>query len=94
MLSNLSQTIFSNFLLKNNEKYVIFLYFIFRFRFKLLKDEDRENLKKFQYKGSDNSYAYKYIHSPLADYLVTFLPKWVAYIFIIFLDQMSYYLLF
>lgn len=38
-----------------------------------------ENVKRYQHRGSDNSFMYRYFCSPLAETLVqNFVPKWVA----------------
>ena len=36
------------------------------------------NLLEYKYSGSDSSYFYKYVHSPLAEFIVARLPRWLA----------------
>ena len=44
--------------------------------------EGRDNLKHYQYAGSDLSYIYKYFCSPLAQWCVDHLtPTWLAYVY-------------
>ena len=43
-----------------------------------LQKENKVALDNYKYQGGDNGISYKYIHSPLADKLVSFLPKTVA----------------
>ena len=41
-------------------------------------DEDRENLNRYQYRGTDNGFTYKYFYNPLCNYLVEKLPETLA----------------
>ena len=43
-----------------------------------ISDVGRKNLRGYVYRGSDQSLTYKYIISPLAEFLVQFIPMWVA----------------
>lgn len=43
-----------------------------------LEEENKAALHNYQYKGGDNGISYKYFHSPLAEFLVKFVPRWVA----------------
>ncbi|CAE8734391.1 unnamed protein product, partial [Polarella glacialis] len=40
--------------------------------------QGRQNLPKYHYSGSDNSYLYRLVCSPLAEMLVQSTPQWVA----------------
>jgi ethanolaminephosphotransferase len=49
------------------------------FKKNFLSEEAEVNLPNYKYKGSDNSYLYKYIFSPIAQSLVDkVLPTWLA----------------
>eukprot|EP01006_Ploeotia_vitrea_P038287 TRINITY_DN66224_c8_g3_i2.p1 TRINITY_DN66224_c8_g3~~TRINITY_DN66224_c8_g3_i2.p1 ORF type:complete len:462 (+),score=36.17 TRINITY_DN66224_c8_g3_i2:82-1386(+) len=37
-----------------------------------------ENLKKYKYAGEDRSYIYRYLLTPMNNWLVTFFPPWLA----------------
>lgn len=43
-----------------------------------ITDQGEETLKHFTYKGGSVGLSYKYIWSPLAEYLVRFIPIWWA----------------
>ena len=43
-----------------------------------LSDVGKGNLHKYIYTGKDLSYSYNYVLSPFAEYLVKFIPLWVA----------------
>ena len=43
-----------------------------------LSAEGKRNLHKYVYTGKDLSYSYNYVLSPIAEYLVQFIPLWVA----------------
>ena len=45
-----------------------------------IQEDWKENIKNFKYRGRDNSIFYNNIGSPLCDYIVTLLPKTMAYI--------------
>ena len=45
-----------------------------------ISKEGGENLKKFIYKGGDKSLSYNYFWSPLCNWIVNYLPLWLAYI--------------
>ena len=40
--------------------------------------EAAKNLHKYKYRASDNSLIYNYILSPLAAWLVTFVPPYIS----------------
>lgn len=42
------------------------------------EEEWKENIRKYKYKGTDNSIFYVYVVSPLCNYLVELLPTWLA----------------
>jgi hypothetical protein len=44
-----------------------------------IPEEWKENIRRYKYKGSDNSIFYRLCTSPLCDYIVQFIPKTVAY---------------
>ena len=37
-----------------------------------------DNIRNYKYRSADSSISYKYIISPLCNYLVNFFPKWIA----------------
>lgn len=39
---------------------------------------DHHCLKEFKYTGGSDSLSYKYLWSPLAEYLLKFIPNWMA----------------
>lgn len=43
-----------------------------------IKDEWKENLKNYKYNSTDKSLLYVHITSPLCNYLVKFIPDYVA----------------
>lgn len=46
---------------------------------KYISKEGEKNLKTFNYAGDDPSYLYKYVNSPLAQFIVDhFTPRWLA----------------
>ena len=44
---------------------------------KYIEDQYIQNLKKYKYKGKDNSIYYEYIISPICDKITSYLPKWL-----------------
>jgi hypothetical protein len=52
---------------------------IWNLRAPYISQEGAAKLKGFNYHGTDNSYVYRYIWSPLAEWATGFLPPWVAY---------------
>jgi len=48
----------------------------------ILTDYGEQSIRKYQYKGGDASYIYKYITGKLAQYVVDYVyPAWLAYIY-------------
>jgi hypothetical protein len=47
---------------------------------KYITPEGRVNVLQYKYRGTDHSYIYKYIGSPLAEFCVKLTPTWVAYV--------------
>lgn len=45
---------------------------------KYVTQEGSEKLLTYQYHGSDNSLIYKHVLTPMNDFLVDFLPLWLA----------------
>ena len=43
-----------------------------------LSEQGRRNLHTYQYKGSDNSLIYKFVLTPLNNFLIPFFPLWMA----------------
>jgi len=43
-------------------------------------EEGGRNAKNYKYAGQDLSLIYKYFASPFAAFLVTLLPRWLAYV--------------
>ena len=43
-----------------------------------ISKEHYDNIRNYKYRSADSSISYKYIISPLCNYLVNFFPKWVA----------------
>ena len=48
-----------------------------------ITEEATRKLKEYKYVYTDDSMFYKYFWSPLAEYITTFTPDWVAYTYII-----------
>ena len=46
--------------------------------FSYISDSGRKRLPQYAYKGKDRSLFYAYVSSPACDWLVEFIPKWVA----------------
>lgn len=46
--------------------------------FTYISDAGKKNLHKYKYNGCDESFTYKYFLSPIARYLVGYVPMWVA----------------
>lgn len=43
-----------------------------------LSKENKVALDNYKYQGGDNGISYKYLHSPLAEFLASKLPKTIA----------------
>ena len=52
--------------------------FIFSCTKPYIPKERFSSIRSYKYKSSDSSISYKYFMSPLCDYLVNFLPTWLA----------------
>ena len=52
---------------------------VWNLRAPYISEQGAGKLKEFQYHGTDASYVYKYVWSPLAEWANSFLPLWIAY---------------
>jgi hypothetical protein len=43
-----------------------------------IQEDWKENIRNYKYKGSDNSIFYKYVASPICEYIVSKLPETLA----------------
>lgn len=43
-----------------------------------IKDEWKENIKNYKFNSTDSSILYNYVTSPLCNYLVKFIPSYIA----------------
>jgi len=43
-----------------------------------IKEEWKENIKNYKYSGSDVSIWYTYISNPFCNWVVKYIPRWVA----------------
>ena len=48
------------------------------FHSKYIEDQYIDNVKNYKYQGDDNSIYYKYIISPVCNFLVNYFPTWLA----------------
>jgi hypothetical protein len=46
--------------------------------YQYIKEEWKENIRNYKFKGKDSSLVYNYIASPICNYLVKYVPKWMA----------------
>ena len=48
------------------------------FFFKYIEDEYIDNLIGYKYSGGDKSILYRFVINPFCNWLVNYLPKWLA----------------
>ncbi len=45
-----------------------------------IKDEWKQNIKDYRYKGGDISIWYVWISNPFCNWLIQYCPNWIAYV--------------
>jgi hypothetical protein len=44
-----------------------------------IREEWKENIKNFKYRGSDNSIFYRMVVNPICNFIADHLPSWLPY---------------
>jgi hypothetical protein len=60
----------------------------------IFSEQELSGVRSYSYKGGDLSLCYKYIYSPLTEYLAKYTPSWLAYYLTVGLISSHYWISF